>query len=184
MPATLTTRQTSRMKRWLAVLPVVVLGALALLFGLYGLRHDPHVIPDAMVGKPAPVVALAPLAGGAPVPVSIRKPGERVRLVNFFASWCVPCVQENGALVALKAAGVPITGVAYKDKPTATRAFLARLGDPFEVVLLDPDGTAGVEYGVSGVPETFAIDASGKVLAKHSGELTPEIADRLLASAH
>ena len=171
------------MRRWLALVPVLVLAALALLFGLYGLRHDPHVIPDARVGQPAPAVALAPLEGGAPVPVNARRPGERVRLINFFASWCVPCVQENAALMALKAEGAPITGVAYKDKPAATRAFLARLGNPFDAVLNDPDGAAGVEYGVSGVPETFAVDASGKILAKHSGELKPEIADRLLASS-
>jgi cytochrome c biogenesis protein CcmG/thiol:disulfide interchange protein DsbE len=168
--------------RWLAVAPVVVLAALALLFGLYGLRHDPHVIPDAMVGRPAPALALAHLDGGSAVSVAASRTGSRVRLINFFASWCVPCVQENPALVALKASGVPITGVAYKDKPAATRAFLARLGNPFDGVLMDPDGAAGVEYGVSGVPETFAVDPSGRILAKHSGELTPEIADRLLAS--
>jgi cytochrome c biogenesis protein CcmG/thiol:disulfide interchange protein DsbE len=170
------------MPRWLAVAPVVVLAALALLFGLYGLRHDPRVIPDARVGQPAPAVSLALLDGGGGISVAANRAGSRVRLINFFASWCVPCVQENAALVALKASGVPITGVAYKDKPAATRAFLARLGNPFDVVLMDPDGAAGVEYGVSGVPETFAVDSSGRILAKHSGELTPEIADRLLAS--
>jgi len=168
--------------RWLALVPVVVLVGLALLFGLYGLRHDPHVIPDALVGKAAPAVTLPPQEGGAAVSVVANRSGQRVRLINFFASWCVPCVQENADLVALKASGVSITGVAYKDKPAATRAFLSRLGNPFEVVLMDPDGAAGVEYGVSGVPETFAVDASGKILAKHSGQLTPEIADQLLAS--
>ena len=170
------------MPRWLAIAPVAVLAALALLFGLYGLRHDPHVIPEALVGKAAPSMSLPPLDGGAAINVAANRTGDRVRLINFFASWCVPCVSENADLVALKASGVPITGVAYKDKPGATRAFLARLGNPFDVVLMDPDGTAGVEYGVSGVPETFAVDASGRILAKHSGQLTPEIADRLLAS--
>ena len=170
------------MTRWLALVPVVVLAALAALFGLYGLRHDPHVIPDARVGQTAPAVSLVPLEGGPAIRIAANRGRDRVRLINFFASWCVPCVQENADLVALKASGVPITGVAYKDRPAATRAFLARMGNPFDVVLLDPDGAAGVEYGVSGVPETFAVDASGKILAKHSGQLTPEAADRLLAS--
>jgi len=170
------------MPRWLALAPVIVLAALALLFGLYGLRHDPHVIPDALVGKAAPALSLPSLDGGARVSLAANRSGDRIRLINFFASWCVPCVQENADLVALKASGVPITGVAYKDKPAATRAFLARLGNPFDLVLMDPDGTAGVEYGVSGVPETFAVDPAGRILAKHSGQLTPEIADRLLAS--
>ena len=169
--------------RWLAILPVVILGALALLFGIYGLRHDPHVIPEALVGKHAPPVALPRLDTGKMQSVTAAAHAPKVRLVNFFASWCVPCVAENSSLMALKAGGVSITGVAYKDKSSATKAFLARLGDPFDVVLLDTDGAAGVEYGVSGVPETFAVSQDGTILAKHSGELTPEIADRLLASA-
>ena len=169
--------------RWLAVTPVLILGAMALLFGLYGLRHDPHVIPEALVGKPAPSVTLHRLDNGETQSVTATARPPRVRLVNFFASWCVPCVAENSSLMALKTGGVSITGVAYKDKPSATKAFLSRLGDPFDVVLLDPDGVAGVEYGVSGVPETFAVSQDGTILAKHSGELTPEIADRLLASA-
>jgi cytochrome c biogenesis protein CcmG/thiol:disulfide interchange protein DsbE len=171
--------------RWLAALPLVILGALALVFGVYGLRHDPHVIPDALVGKRAPSVALHRLDTGevqaVTGPPKVRP--EKVRLVNFFASWCAPCISEYSALLALKAGGVSITGVAYKDKASDTKAFLARLGDPFDVVLMDKDGAAGVEYGVSGVPETFAISEDGVILAKHSGELTPQIADRLLASA-
>jgi len=169
--------------RWLAVLPVVILGALALLFGVYGLQHDPHVIPEALVGRRAPAVALHRLDTGEIQTVTAAARPQKVRLVNFFASWCAPCVSENSALLALRAGGVSITGVAYKDKASATKAFLERLGDPFDVVLLDPDGAAGVEYGVSGVPETFAVSEDGTILAKHSGELTPDIADRLLASA-
>lgn len=169
--------------RWIAVLPVVSLGALALLFGVYGLSHDPHVIPQALVGKRAPAVALQRLDTGAVQSVTAVARPPKVRLINFFASWCAPCVAENSSLLALKAGGVSLTGVAYKDKPSATKAFLARLGDPFDVVFIDPNGDAGVEYGVSGVPETFAVSEDGTILAKHSGELTPEIADRLLASA-
>lgn len=168
--------------RWLAVLPVMLLGALALLFAFYGLRHDPHVIPDALVGKRAPSVLLHRLDTGEIQSVTATAHPSKVHLVNFFASWCVPCVAENSSLMALKAGGVSITGVAYKDKSNATKAFLSRLGDPFDVVLLDTDGAAGVEYGVSGVPETFAVSEDGTILAKHSGELTPETADHLLAS--
>ncbi len=170
------------MNRWLALLPLALFAAMAVLFGVYGLNHDPHVIPDALVGKTVPATALPRLSDGVMQRIAGPKPGQRVRLVNFFASWCTPCVAENGALLALKASGVSITGVAYKDKPTATRAFLSRMGDPFDVVLVDQDGTAGIEYGVSGVPETFVVDEAGRVLAKHSGELTPDIADKLLAS--
>lgn len=167
--------------RWLALTPVVVLAVLALLFGVYGLNHDPHVIPQAMVGKPVPVVTLPRLDTGAPEPLKAHLKG--VTLVNLFASWCAPCVAENNSLMALKASGVRIVGIAYKDKPGQVRAFLARLGDPFDAVLLDADGAAGVEFGVSGVPETFVVDASGRIIAKHAGELTPDVADKLLATA-
>ena len=167
--------------RWLAVAPAVVLAALALLFGVYGLNHDPHVIPEAMVGKPVPAVTLPRLDTGAPEPLKAQLKG--VTLVNLFASWCSPCVAENSSLMALKASGVRIVGVAYKDKPGQVRAFLARLGDPFDTVLLDADGAAGVEFGVSGVPETFVVNDKGKIIAKHAGELTPDAADKLLAAA-
>jgi cytochrome c biogenesis protein CcmG, thiol:disulfide interchange protein DsbE len=161
--------------RWLALIPLLVLGALGLLFAVYALGRDPAVKPDAMVGKPIPAVALAPLAGGAPQPVSAdRGP----HLINLFASWCAPCAIEHPQLMRLKESGVRIIGVAYKDEPEDSRAFLRRLGDPFTMILADPDGRAGVEFGVSGVPETFAV-VDGVIVAKHSGPLTPEAADRL-----
>ncbi len=167
------------MKRWLVILPLVALIALAVLFLGYALRHDPKVRPDALVGRPAPAIALAPLDGGAPGP--IRPTAEGPYLVNFFASWCAPCRIEHPALMALKAQGVRIVGVSYKDKPEASRAFLDELGNPFTTIVLDPSGRAGVEYGVSGVPETFAVGEDGRILAKHTGPLTPEAAEALAA---
>ncbi len=165
------------MKRWMAFLPLVVLAALAVLFVGYGLRHDPHVNPAALVGREAPAVALQPLAGGAPA--LVRPAGQGPVLINFFASWCAPCVEEAPALMALKAEGVPIVGVAYKDAPDKSKAFLTVNGNPYLATYMDPSGRAGVEFGVSGVPETFAIGADGKVLYKVSGPLTPQDAEAL-----
>lgn len=162
--------------RWLAVLPIVVLAALALLFAGYALRHDPHVDPRALVGKPVPAVRLARLDGGPQVDLRSE---QGPLLVNIYASWCGPCAIEHPALMALKQEGVRIVGVAYKDAPQKTSVFLAQHGDPFTMTLVDPDGRAGVEFGISGVPETFAV-VHGRIVDKQTGPMTPDAAERLL----
>ena len=169
------------MKRWLALLPLAVLLGLGLLFAGYALHHDPHVNPAALVGHTAPNLKLQPLAGGAPRP--LRTAGQRPVLINFFASWCPPCVEEAPALMALKAQGVSIIGVAYKDTPDKTQAFLGAGGDPFSAVFQDPDGRAGIDYGVTGPPETFLVAPNGKVLAKYIGALTPDQAASIVEKA-
>jgi cytochrome c biogenesis protein CcmG/thiol:disulfide interchange protein DsbE len=104
-------------------------------------------------------------------------------LVNFFASWCAPCEIEHPELMRLQAGGVSIVGVAYKDAPENSTAFIGRLGDPFRVKLIDRDGRAGLEFGVTGVPETYLIGSDGTILAKHSGPLTRADSEALLAKA-
>ncbi|HKR89054.1 MAG TPA: DsbE family thiol:disulfide interchange protein [Phenylobacterium sp.] len=158
------------MSRWLTILPLVVLAALAALFGLYGLHHDPKVQPHAMVGKPMPDLALPALEDGRPARLRELTASGPV-VVNFFASWCAPCEVEAPQLNALSVKGVRIVGVAYKDKPPKTQAFLARLGDPYVARLSDLDGRAGVEFGVTGVPETYLIGRDGTILSKHTGPL-------------
>lgn len=169
------------MKRFLTIIPFLVLAAFAGMFVVRGLK-DPTVIPDALVGKPVPEVSLPPLRGGGP-PVPVKATLKGPTLINFFASWCTPCIQEAPALMAMKSQGVRIVGVAYKDEPQASQAFLNRYGDPFATVLVDRDALVGVEFGVSGVPETFLVDANGKIIAKHSGPMSPGDADAMLAKA-
>ena len=169
------------MKRWIVFLPLLVLAALAALFAGYALHHDPQVKPAALVGKPTPDLTLPTLDTG--VAVKLRGAVQGPHFINVFASWCAPCVQENPALLALKAQGARIVGVAYKDELPASRAFLAKLGDPFSAVLVDRDGRAGIELGISGVPETFLVGADGVILAKHIGPITPDVADSLMERA-
>ncbi len=159
------------MSRWLAVLPLVALAALAALFYFFALRHDPQVQPQALVGKSVPDLTLPTLSEGRAVRLA-EAAAEGPILVNFFASWCAPCQIEHPVLMGLRGAGVRVIGVAYKDAPPNTQAFLTRLGNPFAMVLVDHDGRAGVEFGVIGVPETYVIARGGKVLAKHTGPLT------------
>ena len=167
------------MRRWIGFAPLIVLVCLGALFAGYALKHDPHVQPHALVGKPVPAVSLPDLDTGALV--AVRDVPAGPRLINFYASWCAPCRFEAPQLMALKAQGVTLVGIAYKDDPAKTQAFLAELGDPFAVKLVDRNGRAGIEFGVTGVPETFLVSADGVILAKHSGPLTDADIPELLA---
>ncbi len=167
------------MKRFLALAPVGVLLALGLLFAFFGLRNDPRYLPRAMVGKPVPEVTLPALADG--LPDTMAAPGKGPYLINVFASWCAPCEIEAPILVALKDQGVPIIGIAYKDQPAKTQAFLAHTGDPYVRVLVDQEGRAGIELGVSGVPETYLVDGAGRIIDKISAPLSEGDARRLAA---
>lgn len=166
------------MKRWIAALPLIVLALLAVLFATFGLHHDPHVTPAALVGKPLPSHTLPTLAGSAPVDLRDTVKGPTV--INVFASWCAPCIEEAPALMALKDEGARVVGVAYKDEPGRTQAFLGQHGNPFAEVLSDRDGAAGLDLGVSGVPETYLVSADGRILYKHSGALEPKDVDAML----
>ena len=170
------------MTRWLALLPLVALIALGALFGLYALHRNPQVQPQALVGKPVPALALPTLTQG--VPVGLReKASEGPMLVNFFASWCAPCEIEHPVLMTLKGEKVRVVGIAYKDAPQNTTARLVRLGDPYSEVLVDRDGRAGVEFGVTGVPETYLVGRDGVIIAKHTGPISEAEARALMARA-
>ena len=169
------------MRRLLFAVPLVVLAALAVLFAGYALNHDPRVRPAALVGRPLPELTLAGLDD--PAPRRLRGEVRGPTVINVFASWCGPCEIEHPQLEALRDAGLPVVGVAYKDDPAGTRAFLRRLGSPFRTVLVDRDGAAGLEMGVAAVPETFLVGADGMVLDKVSGPLTDATRSRLLATA-
>lgn len=162
------------MSRWLSLIPLVVLVALAALFIGWSLKRDPAVKPDALVGRPIPETVLPMLTGDTAGPghLDLKTAGVgKPMLVNVFASWCAPCRVEHPNLMALKARGIAVVGVAWKDDPVATRAFLDELGDPYSMVLVDREGRAGLDLGITGAPETFAVNAMGVVVAKSSGPL-------------
>ena len=154
--------------------------SIALLATLRGER-DMTQLPSAMVGKPAPAVALPDLREAGNTVSAIDFKG-RPFLVNIFASWCAPCRAEAPAL-ALLFEEIEIFGIAYKDKSEDTRGFLATYGDPFADIGIDRDGDAGMRWGVYGVPETFLVDANGTIILRHAGPIDRRVLDELLRPA-
>jgi len=160
-------------RRLLFVLPIVAFIALAGVFAL-GLGHDPTALKSAMIDKPAPDFALAPVAADRPG-LARADLGGKPMLVNFFASWCAPCRAEHATLAGLAASGVPLYGIAYKDKPEAAQRFLGDLGDPYQRIGLDLDGRTAIDFGVYGVPETYILDRDGRIRYRYAGALTDQV---------
>jgi len=134
--------------------------------------YDPHGLPSMLIGKKLPrfsLPGLPPSQGFSNA--DIVGPA----LINFFASWCIPCVQEAPALMALKQQGTPIWGIAYKDKPDATAEFLQQNGDPYTRIAQDEPGTTAINFGLYGVPETYVVDKSGIVRWRWAGGLSDDI---------
>ena len=183
-PATVASRRSR-----LVVLPLLVFLGLAGLFGLALTSGDPSKLPSALIGRAAPMINLPALPGAVAADGS-ASPGfqtadlatGQVTVVNFWASWCAPCVAEHPLLTDLKTtANVRLFGVNYKDPEPGGRRFLGRYGNPFTAVGVDAQGRGAIEWGVYGMPETFVVDGKGRIVHKHVGPLTEEaIATKLL----
>ncbi|MCC3245884.1 DsbE family thiol:disulfide interchange protein [Methylocystis sp. WRRC1] len=168
----------------LRFLPLALFALLAGLFLIRLFAGDASRIPSALIGKPAPTFDLPALEGLADVPglttEDLRK--GHVSVVNVFASWCAPCRQEHPVLMsiardeALKAKGVEIYGLSYKDETANALAFLQGVGNPFQRVGVDPAGRTAIDFGVYGVPETFVVKGDGTIAYKFVGPLTPSAA--------
>lgn len=160
------------MRRLLYFLPLIAFAALAAYFYL-SLGDDPSLLPSAMIDQPAPNFQLAAVEGDKPL--ARADFANQVVLVNFFASWCVPCRAEHALLMHLSdQVHVPLYGIDYKDKPEDGSGFLRQFGDPYNAVGADRDGRVGIDFGVYGVPETYVIDKAGRIRLRHVGPLTPD----------
>ena len=171
------------MKRWVYALPVLAFLVLAyfLFHSLFG--QPPDLLPSALIDKPAPAIGPTAMDEATPGFSRADLAAGHVTVVNFFASWCVPCRMESAQLLALsQMPGVTLYGVDYEERqPGAGRAFLAQLGNPFSRIVVDPQGAAGINWGVFGVPETYVVDGYGVVRFKLVGGLTAEaLKDQLL----
>ncbi|MEQ8968574.1 MAG: DsbE family thiol:disulfide interchange protein [Azospirillaceae bacterium] len=138
---------------------------------------DPSRLPSALIDKPAPEFALPPLPGRDDGFAAADLGGEPA-LVNVFASWCVPCLAEHPLITRLaEQEAVPVYAINYKDAPGDAIAWLERHGNPFTRIGMDREGRVGIDWGVYGVPETFVVDAEGRIRFRHPGPLTPEIVE-------
>ncbi|UFN48071.1 DsbE family thiol:disulfide interchange protein [Roseomonas sp. OT10] len=153
------------------------IGFWAMLRGLRDGSYNPTGVPSALIGKPAPGFTLTPVEGVElpPFPAEALRGLERPVLVNFWASWCVPCVIEHPQLMQLQREGVPVFGINYKDKPADAASFLRRHGNPFARLGADGTGRVGIDWGVYGVPETYLIDRGGIIRWRWAGPITPEV---------
>jgi cytochrome c biogenesis protein CcmG/thiol:disulfide interchange protein DsbE len=174
---------------WVGV-PAGIFLALAALFAFSLSSGDPSKLPSALIGKPAPAVTLPPLAGltagGKPVPgfATADLPKGEVAVINYWASWCVPCVQEHPFLKAVaQRGGVKVYGINYKDQTENALAFLARLGNPFVALGVDSNGRAGIEWGVYGMPETFIVDGAGRIAYKQVGPIDAKVLESRILPA-
>jgi cytochrome c biogenesis protein CcmG/thiol:disulfide interchange protein DsbE len=166
------------MKRAFYLLPLLLFVVLAGYF-LISLRpgHDMHELPSAMIEKPAPPFDLVGLGQGGPLALEALKGHPFV--INFFASWCVPCRVDHPLLMRLARQNhLPLYGIAYKDAPDDSSRLLAALGDPYKQIGVDRDGRVGLNFGVYGVPETYVIDSTGTIRRRFVGPLTAETVDR------
>lgn len=158
------------MLRVLPLLAFLIIAALCALPLLQG--RDPAALPSALIGQAAPPANLPPdaLRGGGPV------------LVNFFASWCVSCAAEQDELAAIaQKEGIPVYGVDYKDTREAAAAWLSAHGNPYKALGIDAVGRIAVDWGVSGVPETFIVDAGGIIRYRYAGPVTDEVYEKEIA---
>ena len=171
--------QKPRTIRWVYLLPLVVILALG---GVFGKRLmdiegglDPSLLPTVLLDTPVPAFKLAGLPGRGEGLSSDDLKGQ-VTLLNVWGSWCIGCVQEHPTLMDIAESGeVVIHGVDWRDDPDKAIAWLAKNGDPYGKIGVDPKSEVAIAFGITAAPETFVIDANGIIRYKHIGVITPEV---------
>ncbi len=170
------------MRRLIFIAPILVFIGLVVYFATPLLEGtDPTLIPSPLIDKPVPVFDLPPLPGHAKGLSSADLKGQ-VQIVNIFASWCIPCRAEAPVLMGLaKTTHVPIRGINQKDKPEDAETYLKELGNPYTSIGMDSDRHVSIDWGAYGAPETFIVDAEGRIRFKQAAPLTQaDVRDTIL----
>ena len=162
------------MKRLLLWLPFGLFAALFLTIASGLFKPADRIVHSAMVGRDVPRITLPGILPGKPgIDPAIFRQG-KPRLLNVFASWCIPCAAEAPQLARIKAMGIAIDAVAIRDTGPNIRQFLTQYGDPYDRIGDDPESAVQLALGSAGVPETFVIGGDGKILLQHVGEIREE----------
>lgn len=167
-------------KLWFA-LPLIVFALFVLAVGWRLAEPPDPTVKSRMIGKPVPEFALEAALPTKPALAAADLKGDGPRLLNLFASWCVPCIAEAPALLELKNRGVAIDGIAIRDRPADIAKFLADHGDPFQRLGDDPRSQVQMALGSAGVPETFVVDRQGVIRHQHIGPIMPQDVPTILA---
>jgi cytochrome c biogenesis protein CcmG/thiol:disulfide interchange protein DsbE len=170
------------MKRPLLWLPLLAFAGLLAIAAIGLIRPADRVVRSALVGQRLPEFALPAMVADKPGVSSASFATGKPRVLNVFASWCVPCSAEAPQLMAIKRAGVPIDGMAIRDTAPAIGDFLARNGDPYERIGSDPASMVQLSLGSSGVPESFVIDGRGRILVQHVGPIEADDVPKIIAA--
>lgn len=161
-------------QRLLLFIPLAIFAILAVLFWR-GLSLNPNDMPSALLNKPVPAFELpvlpAPENPDGLVVANAELFKGKASLVNVWATWCVTCRQEHEFLNKLRAQGVAIYGINYKDNNEDAQKWLAELHNPYLFSVVDADGRLGLNLGVFGAPETYVVDKSGVIRYKHIGDV-------------
>lgn len=168
------------------LLPLLGFALLVALFG-FGLRwnmtNNPRDVQSPLIGKPAPTYSLPVFGDDSRRYGSAELQGQPY-LINVFASWCFACREEHPLLMSERQRiGVPLIGLNYKDETADAGRWLAQYGDPYDVVIVDRDGRAAIDFGVYGAPETFLVDGNGVIRYKRIGPITPTVLQNELLPA-
>jgi cytochrome c biogenesis protein CcmG/thiol:disulfide interchange protein DsbE len=170
-------------QRLFLFIPLAIFVLLGVLFWR-GLSLDPNEMPSALLNKPVPVFELPVIpAPGNPqglVTANQEMLKGKVSLLNVWATWCLPCRQELPFFNTLKAQGIQIYGINYKDDNAEAQRWLSEFHNPFVFSVLDADGRLGVNLGVFGYPETYVVDKQGVIRYKHIGEMNAQIWEKTI----
>ncbi|MFC0589036.1 DsbE family thiol:disulfide interchange protein [Novosphingobium aquiterrae] len=167
--------------RWALWLPLTLFAGFVALVMIGLFRPASREVKSALIGKPLPAFALKQAVPERPALSTSDFQGGKPRLLNVFASWCVPCAAEAPQLEALRRAGVEVNGVAIRDKTADLQRFLARNGNPYARIGADDVSAVQFAIGSSGVPESFVIDAKGVIRYQHIGDIRADQVPMILA---